>query len=123
MILATDTHYTDTLARTAGVLFSEWTDEAPAATHVVESTEVADYEPGSFYKRELPLILKLLEVVDPEPETIVIDGYVQLDEGGRKGLGAHLFDSLGGRAGGECTRRQVYFRDVLPRCAGGGNHT
>ena len=99
MILATDTHYTETVARTAGVLFSEWTDEEPVSTHIVESesTEVADYEPGSFYKRELPLILKLLDTVTPEPSTVVIDGYVQLDEDGRKGLGAHLFESLGGR--------------------------
>lgn len=97
MILATDTHYTDTVAHTAGVLFQEWTDESPTATHVVESTEIANYEPGSFYKRELPLILGLLEIVDPPPETIVVDGYVQLDEDGRKGLGAHLYDSLGGR--------------------------
>jgi deoxyribonuclease V len=97
MILATDTHYTDCVARTAGVMFRQWSDEEPISTYLVESTGVAEYEPGSFYKRELPLILALLETVTPEPSTIVIDGYVQLDEGGRKGLGAHLFDSLGGR--------------------------
>ncbi len=98
MILATDTHYTDTVARTAGVMFGEWTDEEPVSTHLVETTQVAEYEPGSFYKRELPLILALLETVTPKPSAIVIDGYVQLDEDGRKGLGAHLFDSLGGKA-------------------------
>jgi deoxyribonuclease V len=97
MILATDTHYTDTSARTAGIMFRGWTDEQPVSTHLVESSEVAAYEPGSFYKRELPLLLKLLETVTPEPSIIVIDGYVQLDESGRKGLGAHLFDAFGGR--------------------------
>lgn len=96
MILATDTHYTDSMARTAGVMFRDWADEEPASTQVVESTEVADYEPGSFYKRELPLILELLETVTPHPSIVVIDGYVHLDGEGRKGLGAHLFDALGG---------------------------
>ncbi len=97
MILATDTHYTEAGACTAGVLFGAWTDENPESTHVVENAEVADYEPGAFYKRELPLILALLEVVNPEPSMVVIDGYAYLDESGRKGLGAHLFDALGGR--------------------------
>ena len=97
MILATDTHYTDFVARTAGVMFREWTDGEPVSTHIVESGEVAEYAPGSFYMRELPPILALLETVIPEPSTIVIDGYVQLDEDGRKGLGAHLFDSLGAK--------------------------
>jgi deoxyribonuclease V len=28
---------------------------------------------------------------------VIVDGYVWLDGGGRKGLGAHLFDALDGR--------------------------
>ena len=63
MILATDTHYTDAIARTAGIMFHEWTDAQPVSRHVVESSEVADYTPGSFYKRELPLIIKLLGTI------------------------------------------------------------
>ncbi len=101
MILATDTHYTETVARTAGVMFRDWIDEELVSTHLVEAAEVADYEPGSFYKRELPLILKLLEAVSPSPTTVVIDGYVQLDAQGRRGLGAHLFDALGGKVNKE----------------------
>lgn len=98
MILATDTHYSERRARTAGVLFRAWSDAEPASTHLVESSEVADYEPGSFYKRELPLILRLLTTLDEVPESIVVDGYVTLDESGREGLGAHLYAALGRRA-------------------------
>ena len=96
MILATDTHYPEQGARTAGILFRAWSDAAPASTLLVESDTVADYEPGSFYKRELPLIMKLLKTLSAPPEVIVIDGYVTLDEAGRKGLGSHLYDALGG---------------------------
>lgn len=97
MILATDTHYTDAVARTAGVAFQGWVDEDATWVQVVESSAFADYEPGSFYKRELPLILDLLRRVETRPSTIVIDGYVYLDASSRKGLGAHLFEALGCR--------------------------
>ncbi len=97
MILATDTCYIGHIARTAGVGFHDWGDGQAFATYKVESQDFAAYEPGAFYKRELPSILKLLQTIGPEPGTIVIDGYVLLDEFGRKGLGAHLYDALDGR--------------------------
>lgn len=98
MILATDTFYNETLAQTAGVLFRDWTDAEPVSTKVVRHKEKpADYEPGSFYLRELPFILALLKSLVAKPTVIVIDGYVHLDDQGRKGLGAHLFDALGGK--------------------------
>lgn len=98
MILATDTHYTAAGARTGGVLFRDWSDDVPHSTHLVECCDgtVAAYESGAFYKRELPLILQLLDVFSTAPWAVVVDGYVQLDGEGRPGLGAHLFDALGG---------------------------
>lgn len=99
MILATDTDYSEAGARTAGVLFRSWADAEPAATRVIETTEVAAYEPGAFFRRELPLILALLEALDEPPSMVVVDGYVTLDGAGRKGLGAHLFDALAGAVG------------------------
>ena len=60
----------------------------------MENAEAAEYEPGSLYKRELPLILALLNSLSSRPSILVIDGYVQLDGEGRKGLGAHLYDAL-----------------------------
>ncbi len=54
---------------------------------------VAQYEPGNFYKRELPCILKLLNLVQEPLETIFIDAYVWLSPT-HPGLGAHLFKAL-----------------------------
>jgi deoxyribonuclease V len=54
----------------------------------------AAYEPGQFYKRELPLLLGVLTKLPRNPEIVVIDGYVWLDGDGRPGLGAHLFEAL-----------------------------
>jgi deoxyribonuclease V len=53
-----------------------------------------DYEPGAFYKRELPLLLSIISDLDKPIEVIVIDGYVWLDANGLPGLGGHLFASL-----------------------------
>ena len=56
----------------------------------------ADYAPGEFYKRELPLLMSVLGMLPTRPDIIVIDGYVWLGVEDRKGLGAHLFGALGG---------------------------
>lgn len=67
-----------------------------SSRRVVTTAPVADYEPGSFFKRELPCLLALLAQTDAFAEAIdalVIDGYVSLAEG-RPGLGAHLYRAL-----------------------------
>ena len=53
MLLAIDVHYKTTYAKTVGVLF-EWEDESPL--HMVTDivNDVADYEPGQFYKPMTP---------------------------------------------------------------------
>lgn len=56
----------------------------------------AEYQPGEFYKRELPLIVSVLAMLPRKPDVIVIDGYVWLGVEGRKGLGAHLHEALRG---------------------------
>jgi deoxyribonuclease V len=53
------------------------------------------YQPGRFYKRELPLLRALIDGLEFRPAVFVIDGYVWLDAKKRPGLGAHLFESLG----------------------------
>ena len=56
---------------------------------------MAPYESGSFYKRELPCIVSLLEDLDVRDiSLIVIDGFVYLDDDGRYGLGGHLYEHL-----------------------------
>jgi deoxyribonuclease V len=54
---------------------------------------VAAYQPGSFYKRELPALRAVLAGVD-DIGLLVIDGYVDLHPEGRPGLGAHVHEEF-----------------------------
>ncbi len=94
MIAITDVHYEETSARAACVLANDWADATPTRTLVERVTPIAAYEPGAFYKRELPCLLRVLEKAG-RVECIVIDGYVWLDREGTPGLGAHLHEALG----------------------------
>jgi deoxyribonuclease V len=58
---------------------------------------VAPYEPGAFYKRELPCLLEVLGLAPGPLDAVIVDGYVWLSRDGRPGLGARLFEALGGR--------------------------
>jgi len=96
MILAVDVQYSVTQAVVAGVAFHNWLDEAPAM-EVVSCLDVsAPYQPGQFYRRELPCILRLLQEHALRPDIIVIDGFVFLDGCCRAGLGKWLYDALAG---------------------------
>ncbi|AKJ06704.1 endonuclease V [Archangium gephyra] len=96
MLACMDVDYRTEVTVAACVLFRDWADAAEAS-HLVERGPPAEpYEPGQFFRRELPHLLKVLAGV-PEPlETVVIDGYVWLGEE-RPGLGAHLYEALGRR--------------------------
>lgn len=97
MILAIDVHYTDTTAVTAGVLYESCGSPAPTQEYISKIANVEPYESGSFYKRELPCILTLLNEHSLAPDSIVIDGYVFLDGDRKPGLGKYLHDTLGGQ--------------------------
>ena len=93
MKLCVDVHYADDGARAAGVGFVAWTDAEPALEIVRGSTSPpAPYEPGQFYKRELPHILAVLAEAPRPLDLVIIDGQVWLDAG-RPGLGAHLHEA------------------------------
>ncbi len=92
--LAIDVHYFNSKARAAAVSFSDWQASKADDCFVVEVNGVAAYESGAFYKRELPIILKLLETYKLKPEIILIDGYVFLDGEVKAGLGKMLYDAL-----------------------------
>lgn len=97
MILAFDTYYFDTSAKTVFIAFDGWTASMIAMVHaeVLENPDV--YTPGAFYKRELPCIASLLNKVDKTGvQAIIIDGFVYLDDNGRLGLGGHLYNALHG---------------------------
>jgi deoxyribonuclease V len=104
MIFAVDVYYqTDAVtnqvsAIAAGIVFKQWNDRETQQEVQVVIDHIEEYEPGQFYKRELPCILKLLESLDSFPEIIVIDGYCYLDSNGRAGLGQYLYDAIDGQA-------------------------
>ena len=87
----------DGTGRAALVAFSDWTDPTPALTRVVAVDRIAPYEPGAFYKRELPCLRAVLDALDALPAVLVVDGYVWLRDADDPGLGAHLWHALGER--------------------------
>lgn len=97
MNLAVDVHYRQKNAIAAGVLFTNWHSCEAAQELITQMPSVANYEPGQFYKRELPCILELLKQVKPLPDCIVIDGYVYLGGDEKPGLGKHLYNALNGQ--------------------------
>src|SRR5262245_2297851 len=96
MIACLDVAYHETHAVAAGIAFRDWLDESVVAERVVSLPDVQPYLSGQFFIRELPCLLAVLRVLPP-PQVVLIDGYVWLEEN-RPGLGAHLYQSLDGRA-------------------------
>jgi deoxyribonuclease V len=94
--LCVDVHYSGGSATAAGVMFRRWDDPMPLDEVTVSTRVPSDYEPGAFYKRELPCIIELLAHLPQQPNLIIIDGYVWLGRS-RPGLGHHLFSVLGGQ--------------------------
>jgi len=84
-------------ALAACVVAERSTDAEPVEAQVVTVTDVRPYTPGRFFERELPCLLAVLERLRTAVATIVVDGYVVLDEHGSPGLGGHLHAALGGR--------------------------
>jgi len=55
MKLVVDVHYEGDGAYVSGVGFDSWQDHDPCAVYNSPVVEVQSYEPGDFYKREMPL--------------------------------------------------------------------
>lgn len=76
-------------------MFENFSDEKPLKIISKIVDGVAPYESGSFYKRELPCIVSLLQDLDVRDiSLIVIDGFVYLDDDSRYGLGGHSYERL-----------------------------
>lgn len=98
MILAFDTYYFADKAKTVCLVFGHWGDTENFEIHTEILGNIAAYTPGEFYKRELPCILSLLKTIDRNDiETIIIDGFVYLDDDLKPGLGGHLYKELQGK--------------------------
>jgi deoxyribonuclease V len=98
MLACLDASYAADRGTVACLLFAEWTDAVAAREIIRSAADVAPYESGAFYKRELPPLLNLLSTLDQIPAVIVVDGYVWLDVEEKPGLGGHLHQALGGGA-------------------------
>jgi deoxyribonuclease V len=98
MIACLDVDYREKEAVAACVMARDWPDSKPAAKAVVRIDEVEPYEPGRFFRRELPCLLAVLEAIHTRPEVVIIDGYVWLGDERDPGLGAHLYEALGRQA-------------------------
>jgi deoxyribonuclease V len=97
MIACVDVDYRDAGSVAACVCFEHWDDGTPVLESTIEIRDVEPYEPGQFYRRELPCILAVLQALPNLPQIVIIDGYVWLGEQ-RRGLGARLYEALNKRA-------------------------
>lgn len=97
MLAFMDVCYHDSGARAAAVLAEHWLSATACAQQWVDIQQVAAYQPGAFYLRELPCLLALIHALPKMPNVLVIDGYVWLDGRQRPGLGAHLHQALAGK--------------------------
>ena len=93
--MAVDVHYLSPGgARAAAVVAAD----ARFGEVVAERTEVLaqmlPYRPGEFYLRELPPIRAVLHGLN-RLGLLVVNGYADLDPGGRPGLGAHAHAEFG----------------------------
>ena len=81
MRVCVDVDYRDTTAVAACLVFRDWTDGAAVDSRICE----------------LPCILRVIQPFVRDLDTVVVDGYVWLEEGTTPGLGAHLFEALDSR--------------------------
>jgi deoxyribonuclease V len=81
-------------ARAAAVLAADAGFAHVLAERTVVVPRVAPCRPGEFYLRELPPLRAVLEDLTGLG-LLVVDGYADLDPGGRPGLGAHAYAEFG----------------------------
>jgi len=92
--LVVDVQYSDNSAIVAGIIFSSWNSNKVHRSLIKEVHGIEAYVPGSFYKRELPCIISLLNEIEEHITIIIIDGYVVLGSDKKAGLGMYLFEHL-----------------------------
>jgi len=116
LILAIDVQYKEDSATAAGVLFTSWEVDKPHRCVVTPVSTILPYEPGAFYKRELPCIMALLKEVHEPLDVIIVDGFVSLGADQRKGLGMHLYESINKSSVVVGVAKQA-FKDTPAECA------
>lgn len=89
-----DVDYRDSYAIAAAIVANSFDASVATETRIANIGPVEPYRPGSFFERELPCILQVLQLIQSPYRAVVIDGYVDLDDNGRMGLGGHLHARL-----------------------------
>ena len=93
MIIAIDVKYNEETktAKAVGILFN-WLDDKSQRIISKIISNVDDYIPGQFYKRELPCIKAVIEEINlKEIEIIIVDGHIFIDNNENYGLGGYVF--------------------------------
>lgn len=112
MYCCVDVDYRERSVLAACVAFTGWSAAAPLLERVLATSGPApDYEPGAFYRRELPYLLAVLATLPEPPRLVIVDGFVWLGTQ-RLGLGAHLHTALAGRCAVVGVAKRPY-RDAL----------
>lgn len=111
IIACVDVDYRGSHAVAAGLWFTDWFTAAPVEQLHITLTNIAPYESGSFYRRELPCLLALLER-GPRCDVVIVDGYVWLADD-IPGLGAHLHSAVGGIVIGVAKTRYAGNTDAI----------
>ena len=93
-IFCMDVDYREDYAVAAGILFDDWESDNTLKELTVKIDEIAPYESGQFYKRELPCLLQLIESLNSLPDIFIVDSFVYLDENKKPGLGGYLFQAF-----------------------------
>lgn len=79
MIIAIDVFYKSACqAKVVAILFDDWYSQNIKRVYSIDLENISEYKSGEFYKRELPCIVQLLELIEEEYDYIIIDGYVYL---------------------------------------------
>jgi len=94
MILVVDVFYYQGSAKCVAGVFESWDSRCFKKIYEINVGDFDDYVPGEFFRRELPCIMQLLEVVKEQYDYILVDGYVFLGFIKKPGLGKYLWDNL-----------------------------
>jgi deoxyribonuclease V len=113
MLACVDVDYRTSGAVAACLLFREWSDASGTDSMIAVLPSVEHYIPGRFYWRELPCILRVLDLAPKSLDALIIDGYVWLGDELTPGLGAHVFQALKGRTPVVGVAKR-YFRGARP---------